>query len=155
MKCRRPTQNFPSALSCTLAESNSSPDYSVVGFENIGGQDQDVVHFPNGTVMRPLEPRLIKWAQATRLFLIISVILGTATAIAIVVQAALLARIITDVFQRGADISDIAQLTAGFAAVVAVRAPICAVPSASSKVAEALGVIRRGGSCARARGGGV
>ena len=72
--------------------------------------------------MRPLDPRLIKWAQATRLFLIISVILGTATAIAIVVQAALLARIITDVFQRGADISDVAQLTAGFAAVVAVRA---------------------------------
>ena len=72
--------------------------------------------------MRPLDPRLMKWAQATRLFLIISVILGTATAIAIVVQAALLARIITDVFQRGADVSDVAQSTAGFAAVVAVRA---------------------------------
>jgi len=40
-------------------------------------------------------------------------------------------------------------------AVVAVRAPSCAVPSASSKVAEALRVIRRGGSCARARGRGV
>ena len=72
--------------------------------------------------MRPLDPRLIKWAQATRLFLILSVILGAATAVTIVIQAALLARIITDVFQRGADLASIGQLTAGLAAVFVIRA---------------------------------
>ncbi len=72
--------------------------------------------------MRPLDPRLIKWAQATRLFLILSVILGAVTAVTIVIQAALLARIITDVFQRGADLAGIGQLTAGLTAVFAIRA---------------------------------
>ena len=72
--------------------------------------------------MRPLDPRLLKWADVTRAYLVVSVILGALTAVLIVIQAALLASIITSVFQRGAVLAEIGEQTVLLAVVIAGRA---------------------------------
>ena len=72
--------------------------------------------------MRPLDPRLLKWADVTRSYLVVSVILGALTAVLIVIQAALLASIITSVFQRGAELAEIGDQTVLLAVVIAGRA---------------------------------
>jgi thiol reductant ABC exporter CydD subunit len=71
--------------------------------------------------MRPLDPRLLKWADVTRSYLVVSVVLGALTAVLIVFQAALLASIITAVFQRGADLAAIGDQTVLLAVVIAGR----------------------------------
>jgi thiol reductant ABC exporter CydD subunit len=71
--------------------------------------------------MRPLDPRLLKWADVTRSYLVVSVVLGALTAVLIVFQAALLASVITSVFQRGADLADIGDQTVLLAVVIAGR----------------------------------
>ena len=72
--------------------------------------------------MRPLDPRLLKWADVTRSYLVVSVILGALTAVLIVIQAALLASIITSVFQRGAELAEIGEQTVFLAVVITGRA---------------------------------
>ena len=52
--------------------------------------------------MKPLDPRLLQYARATRGFLVACVVIGSAVAGLVVVQAFALANIITAVFQRGA-----------------------------------------------------
>lgn len=60
-----------------------------------------------GVSVRPLDPRLLKYARVTRRFLVISVIIGTLIAVLAVVQAFTLAGIITEVFQGGAGLDQV------------------------------------------------
>ncbi|WP_433228442.1 thiol reductant ABC exporter subunit CydD [Actinomadura formosensis] len=55
--------------------------------------------------MKPLDPRLLKYARTTRVFLVSSVALGTATAGLIIAQATLLADMLTRAFLRGASLA--------------------------------------------------
>ncbi|TYK50447.1 thiol reductant ABC exporter subunit CydD [Actinomadura decatromicini] len=57
--------------------------------------------------MKPLDPRLLKHARTTRVFLVASVALGTATAGLIIAQATLLADMLTRAFLGGASLSDL------------------------------------------------
>ncbi|RCG13974.1 thiol reductant ABC exporter subunit CydD [Streptomyces diacarni] len=50
--------------------------------------------------MKPVDPRLLRYARATRLFLLASVTLGGAGAALVVAQAVLLADIVVDAFRR-------------------------------------------------------
>ncbi|ONI77522.1 thiol reductant ABC exporter subunit CydD [Kribbella sp. ALI-6-A] len=71
--------------------------------------------------MKPLDPRLLRRAEAARWFLAGSVAIGVATGALVIVQAVLLARGISDVVLRGAGVGTIAWL---LAAVVAARAAL-------------------------------
>ncbi|MFA1549618.1 thiol reductant ABC exporter subunit CydD [Actinomadura chokoriensis] len=57
--------------------------------------------------MKPLDPRLLKYARTTRIFLVSSVALGTATAGLIIAQATLLADMLTRAFLHGAALADL------------------------------------------------
>lgn len=57
--------------------------------------------------MKPLDPRLLRHARATRGFLVAAVAIGTTSAVLIVVQAFLIAAAVTDAFQSGADLADV------------------------------------------------
>jgi thiol reductant ABC exporter CydD subunit len=74
--------------------------------------------------VRPLDPRLLRWARATKVFLVASVLAGVITAVAIIAQAYLLASIITRVYQQGADLTAIWPQVCQLAAVVVVRAAL-------------------------------
>ncbi|GAA2150812.1 thiol reductant ABC exporter subunit CydD [Actinomadura napierensis] len=55
--------------------------------------------------MKPLDPRLLRYARTTRIFLLSSVALGTATAALIIAQATLLADMLTRAFLGGATLT--------------------------------------------------
>ena len=57
--------------------------------------------------MRPVDPRLLKYARSTRGFLIIAVLIGVATAGLVIWQAKLLSGVIVDVTSRGATWQDV------------------------------------------------
>ncbi|MGB7981971.1 MAG: thiol reductant ABC exporter subunit CydD [Candidatus Nanopelagicales bacterium] len=57
--------------------------------------------------MKPLDPRLLAHARATRTFLVAAVAIGAASALLIVAQAVLIARVVVDAFQSGADVVDL------------------------------------------------
>lgn len=57
--------------------------------------------------MKPLDPRLLKHARTTRVFLVASVVLGTATAGLIIAQATLLADMLTRASLHGASLSEL------------------------------------------------
>ncbi|MDL4816746.1 thiol reductant ABC exporter subunit CydD [Actinomadura opuntiae] len=57
--------------------------------------------------MKPLDPRLLRYARTTRIFLLASVALGTATAALIILQATLLADMLTRAFLGGASLRDL------------------------------------------------
>ena len=71
--------------------------------------------------MRPLDPRLLRYARITRRFLIASVIIGTGIALLAVAQAFALARVIVSVFQDGADLAAVMPSVWVLVAVVAAR----------------------------------
>ncbi len=72
--------------------------------------------------MRPLDPRLLRYARSTRGFLILAVVLGAAIAALVIAQARLLSTVIVDVAQGGADLYDVAGVLALLAAVFGARA---------------------------------
>ncbi|MDP4013339.1 MAG: thiol reductant ABC exporter subunit CydD [Candidatus Nanopelagicales bacterium] len=72
--------------------------------------------------MRPIDPRLIQQARATRAFLVTSVVLGSGTAILVIGQAWLLADAIVAVFLGGADLGGIWTDVQLLAVVVVARA---------------------------------
>ncbi len=57
--------------------------------------------------MEPLDPRLLTYARTTRIFLVSSVALGTATAGLIIAQATLLADMLARAFLGGASLTDL------------------------------------------------
>jgi ATP-binding cassette subfamily C protein CydD len=74
--------------------------------------------------VKPLDPRLLRHARATRSYLALSVVLGIALAALVVAQATLLADGITAVYLHGADVHRIAPALGWLAAVVALRAAV-------------------------------
>lgn len=88
--------------------------------------------------MKPLDPRLLRYARATRVHLAATVVLGAGQAALLIAQAVLLAEAITTVFLSGRGVPDIAPLVA----VVAARALLAwaqeaaAVRSAASVKSE-------------------
>jgi ATP-binding cassette, subfamily C, bacterial CydCD len=74
--------------------------------------------------VRPLDPRLLRYAGAVRPYLVATVALGVLTAGLVVAQAALLANAITAAFLHGADLSRLGPTLAGLAAIVVARAAI-------------------------------
>ncbi|MFE4056858.1 thiol reductant ABC exporter subunit CydD [Streptomyces sp. NPDC059096] len=57
--------------------------------------------------MKPIDPRLLRYARATRLFLVAVVVLGVAGAALVIAQAMLIAELVVGAFQRGYDGSDL------------------------------------------------
>ena len=74
--------------------------------------------------MRPLDPRLLRYARATRSFLVVSVVLGVATAAAVIAQALLLGEAISAAFQQHATLHDQRAVLVALALVVVLRAAL-------------------------------
>jgi ATP-binding cassette subfamily C protein CydD len=74
--------------------------------------------------VKPLDPRLLRYARSTRTYLAATVGLGVVLAGLIVAQATLLAHGITAVFLDGADVRTLTPTLLGLAAVVAGRAVV-------------------------------
>ena len=74
--------------------------------------------------MKPLDPRLLRYARTTRAYLAATVALGLAHAVLIVAQASLLADGITAVFLRGAGLAALRPTLVWLVVVVAARAAV-------------------------------
>ncbi|MFJ7997092.1 thiol reductant ABC exporter subunit CydD [Streptomyces sp. NPDC096310] len=72
--------------------------------------------------MKPIDPRLLRYARATRLFLVAVVVLGVAGAALVIAQAMLIAEVVVGAFQRGYDGSDLRTPLLLLAAVAVGRA---------------------------------
>ena len=74
--------------------------------------------------MKPLDPRLLRYARSTRVFLVASVLVGAVNAGLLVAQALLLADVITSVFLDGEDLAAVIPLLQRLALVVVGRAAL-------------------------------
>ncbi|MEW2630192.1 thiol reductant ABC exporter subunit CydD [Streptomyces sp. NPDC048389] len=74
--------------------------------------------------MKPIDPRLLRHARATRVFLAAVVMLGAVGAVLVVAQAMLIAEVVVGAFQRGLAVSDLATPLALLAAVAVGRAAV-------------------------------
>jgi len=72
--------------------------------------------------VKPLDPRLLRYARATRNFLIVSVVLGCVSALLILSQAWLIADIVSRAFIGGRSLSDLETAMLLLLAVVLFRA---------------------------------
>lgn len=82
--------------------------------------------------MKPLDPRLLRYARATRWFLVAAVAVGCASALLIVAQAFLIARAVTDAFSDGAGLDQVTDILIALVAIAFGRAAL-------AWAAEALG----------------
>jgi thiol reductant ABC exporter CydD subunit len=82
--------------------------------------------------VRPVDPRLLRQARATRPFLCLSVALGTVTALLIVAQAWLLATAVAGAFKGGKGLSQLRTPLALLAVVVLVRAVVVWISEVSA-----------------------
>ena len=82
--------------------------------------------------MKPLDPRLLRYARTTRAYLAGTVLLGVVLALLIVAQATLLAHGITAVFLHGADLPALGSTLGWLAAVIAARAAVAWAQEAAS-----------------------
>ncbi|CAM5354106.1 hypothetical protein STANM309S_03426 [Streptomyces tanashiensis] len=57
--------------------------------------------------VKPIDPRLLRYARATRLFLIAVVVLGLVGAALVIAQAMLIAEIVATAFQKAQSVSDL------------------------------------------------
>ncbi|GGR47902.1 thiol reductant ABC exporter subunit CydD [Streptomyces netropsis] len=74
--------------------------------------------------MKPVDPRLLRYAAATRFFLVASVVLGLAGAGLVIAQAMLIAEVVTGAFQHGRTAGDLGTSLALLAAVAVGRAAV-------------------------------
>ncbi|MEU0369627.1 thiol reductant ABC exporter subunit CydD [Streptomyces sp. NPDC006283] len=74
--------------------------------------------------MKPIDPRLLRYARATRIFLAAVVVLGLAGAALVIAQAMLIAEVVVGAFQRGLSASDLSTPLALLAAVAVGRAAV-------------------------------
>ncbi|MEV6671137.1 thiol reductant ABC exporter subunit CydD [Streptomyces sp. NPDC051162] len=74
--------------------------------------------------MKPVDPRLLRYASATRRFLVASVVLGLAGAGLVIAQAMLIADVVTGAFRHGRSTGDLAAQLALLAAVALGRAAV-------------------------------
>jgi ATP-binding cassette subfamily C protein CydD len=65
-------------------------------------------------VVRPLDPRLLRHARASRRYVLLTAALGVGTAAAVTVQALLLAQVIAAVAMDGASLADVTGSSAGW-----------------------------------------
>ena len=72
--------------------------------------------------MRAVDPRLLRYGRATRLFLMLSVAVGVATAVLVIAQAWLLATVVTGGFALGKTVSQLRTPMEALLAVVVARA---------------------------------
>ncbi|MDD2819407.1 MAG: thiol reductant ABC exporter subunit CydD [Candidatus Nanopelagicales bacterium] len=72
--------------------------------------------------MRPVDPRLFRYAKSSRRFLIAAIIIGVVTAIVVIVQARLLSGVIVDVSSGGATWSQISTAVLCLGLVFVIRA---------------------------------
>lgn len=72
--------------------------------------------------MKPLDPRLLRYARAARRYVVLTAATGVATTALVVGQAVLLAAILAPTITEGRPLADSAVLVAALAAVVVVRA---------------------------------
>src|SRR6478752_5458392 len=83
---------------------------------------QAVGPFCDTGLVRPLDPRLMRYASGVRTLLIASVLLGIAAAVVVVVQALLIAGILADVIIDGQGVAEVSGRLVWLAVVIAVRA---------------------------------
>ncbi|MEV4870566.1 thiol reductant ABC exporter subunit CydD [Streptomyces syringium] len=74
--------------------------------------------------MKPVDPRLLRYAAATRFFLAASVVLGLAGAGLVIAQAMLIAEVVTGAFQHGRGTGDLGTQLVLLAAVAVGRAAV-------------------------------
>ena len=72
--------------------------------------------------MRALDPRLLRYARATRAFLGLSVVLGVVSALLVVAQAWLIAEVVSKSFLGHEDLSQLQDQLLALLAVVVARA---------------------------------
>src|SRR6478672_7784729 len=72
--------------------------------------------------VRPLDPRLMRYASGVRTLLVASVLLGIAAAVVVIVQAVLIAGILAEVIIDGQDAAAVSGRLTWLAVVIAVRA---------------------------------
>ena len=72
--------------------------------------------------MRPMDPRLMRYARSTRGFLILAVVLGALVAVLVIAQARLLSTAIVDVAQGGSPLSAISGTVTALVFVIVARA---------------------------------
>ena len=82
--------------------------------------------------MRPLDPRLLRYARGTRGFLVLAVALGVALALLVILQARLLSGVIVEVAQDGASLDTVGRALALLATVIAARACLSWIAEASA-----------------------
>ncbi len=74
--------------------------------------------------MKPIDPRLLRYARATRFFLVAVVLLGLLGAALVIGQAMLIAEIVVGAFERGMDVSALGTPLVLLAAVAVGRAAV-------------------------------
>jgi ATP-binding cassette subfamily C protein CydCD len=74
--------------------------------------------------MKPLDPRLLRYARSTRGFIALTVLLGVVTAVLVIVQARLISDVIVSVTSTGAGWDDVRDSVAAIALVFLARALI-------------------------------
>jgi ATP-binding cassette subfamily C protein CydD len=74
--------------------------------------------------MRPLDPRLLRYARAARRYVVVTVVLGVLAAALVVAQALLLAGVISDVAMHGARFADVRTALFTLVAIVTGRAAV-------------------------------
>ncbi len=72
--------------------------------------------------VKPLDPRLLQHARATRGFLAASVAIGTMSALLLVAQAFLIAGVVADAFQGGATVADLSGPISALVGIAVARA---------------------------------
>ena len=82
--------------------------------------------------MRPLDPRLLRYARSVRGFVALSVVLGAAIAVLVIVQARLLSTAIVEVAEGRATLSTVSGVLLALACVIGARAPISWLAEASA-----------------------
>jgi ATP-binding cassette subfamily C protein CydD len=94
--------------------------------------------------VKPLDPRLLRYARSARSYLALTVGLGILGTALVVAQALLLAHALASVVHDGAHLSDVAGLVEALAAVVVVRATVTGVQEryAHRAATRAIGELR-------------
>jgi thiol reductant ABC exporter CydD subunit len=72
--------------------------------------------------VKPLDPRLLQHAHATRGFLVASVAIGSMSALLLVAQAFLIANVVADAFQGGATVADLSGPISALVGIAVARA---------------------------------
>ncbi|MFF9085707.1 thiol reductant ABC exporter subunit CydD [Streptomyces sp. NPDC014991] len=87
--------------------------------------------------MKPIDPRLLRYARATRFFLVAVVVLGAVGAGLVIAQAMLVAEIVVGAFQHGRSAADLGTPLLLFAAVAVGRAVLAWLTELASHRASA------------------